>query len=786
MQEGRELLDQLQAARQALEAKLAEAAQAMQALPAGEGVPSQAVADLRSELQQLKQQFPAAIKYNTESIVSLSAQLAQLEQQLGQGASPQPKAADASAMTAIRHDLQQLQQQLQNLPSPDELGSMTATLVNLQSKVSQLAEMGEEINTLHEALEFCPDLDAFERNIEVVAELRTALAGMEARLNTLPSEEERQQHRAAIADLEASLGGNIDGVTELRTALSNLTERFGGFPSPEAIAQLQSSVTELEQQLQSGPAPEVQRLAQQLEALSLQLSGFEEQWTENRAETTAIGASTAENLERLQTDLARLEESLQTQPEPTQVIEGGVANLQTEVAQLWQQFEQQLDRIEDLQTALSGLDTRLSSLPVAGELPQAQMEELSQQLSQLQGQFVEQTVAADVESLRAEIERLDQLLQTPLVTTGPNEAVAASVADLKTQLERLQQQLPEAVKFNTESIVSLAAQVSEMERQLAAPSEDTATAELVVAVQSELETVKRQLEGAIAAADLDPLRSELNRLAQKVDTQAQLQVEFDALQGQLDRKADVAGMAELSQQLDTKLDVAALTQSTEALATLQAHIDRLQHQQESSATQTDLEPLVAAIERLEALPEALRYNTESIVNVSERLDSLDLDGAIAPLNQRLADLASQLEGKVDAREMTALKQQIPEAIKYNTESIVSLHAQLSGLEERLNSVAERSAIEQQAEAIAILRAEVAELTQQLEAQPDALTQLDLAQLEQRFQPALAASSTAPDVQRDLNQLMQRQKSLRIWLLSLLGLALTALMTAIGSYLGFPV
>ena len=612
MAAGEDLLGRLQTALSDLEGKLEAADRALNALSEGIDFPEvlgETLEGLQATVDQLKGQLPEAIRYNTESIVALHAQVATLEEGLAAvpvgDAGSLPDTAGLSESTIaelaeLRQGLEQLQQELANQDS---------------------AAIPTAIEQVQQDLEKAITLQTSERAHlqEQLAELKLQVASTGEIFNTVDS------LQSSLGQLERQIEREVADTTALRSAVETLKETSQALEtrlseavvdSPQeddsgAIVQLQAEVTRLTEELtavaEKQDREEISQLQQDVTQLAQRLDGLVAQDALENLRTTV--SEYASNLEDVRQQLPNLD-----LPE----------NLPESVAQNRQSIDRLLgqeEAIAELQQSLTELDDRL------------------QELSALDTSKWQ----ADLSELQAAHSQLETQAETGI------EELQTSVAGLSAQLDSLNQQLPEAVAYNTQSIVSLHEQLANLETPLSQAEE-------------RLEQIRTDLQSRASNDDLEDVRLKVEEvqsgLAAVSESQANTdsQEEFGSIRSQIDA---------LNEQLTATAQIAQSTAEP-----LVEQVQELQQKLEGLSVPEDLGSQLDAIAHLEAAIARLESaQTERDEELTEGLKPPV--GEVQSLQAEILGLSARLD---------RLHEQLPEAIAYNTQSIVRLHEQLTSLE----------------------------------------------------------------------------------------------------------
>ncbi|MEL7085382.1 MAG: hypothetical protein AAGM36_12885, partial [Cyanobacteria bacterium J06597_1] len=352
------------------------------------------------------------------------------------------------------------------------------------------------------------------------------------------------------------------------------------------------------------------------------------------------------------------------------------------------------------------------------------------------GENVLQRLQAVLADLDGKLALADRTLESLAEGIDFPEILGETLENLQRTVDQLKQQLPEAVRYNTESIVALHAQVAELETASAQSSDGGGTA-IDGAAIAELRERIQALDDQLNDGDDGALQAAISECQQRIETELREREDIDAeVRSQLSKLEE--------QLVDSASLPAEILELPDTLTALQATVTELEARGNAAATGTEeieasVRSIQSATESLEAqfaeaianrsdddwqaamselatrldglqqqLPEAVSINTQSIVSLTEQLTGIeavlkqvsDADGGTEGLQTLVAELAAKLEG---------LQQQFPEAVSVNTQSIVSLTEQLGGFEATLQQVSEASS---DTEAV---QATVSELTTKLEA-----------------------------------------------------------------------
>ena len=470
-----------------------------------------------------------------------------------------------------------------------------------------------------------------------------ALADLRGRLD----EVERQSSEMSVGNpqLEEQIAGlatrlhalessaTTEELTELRRTVEDLALRPAG--DPALAARVEQLARELEQA--SSASPELEKLRVRVDEVA--------------AQTRSLG-SVAEDVEALRSRLGELHE-----------------------------LTSRLDAVESEAGRLDELRRRLDDLSARPAADPALVEQLSRRLESVSG------TASQLEELRG---RLDELAAQ---VGAPPEAIV----ELQGRVEDL------AAK--TRDIGSVAEDVEALRSRLGGLDEIASRLEAVESDAAGVDELRRRLEKVpVTASQLEELRGRLDEFAGQVGAPAE---------GVTELRGDLAG---LEQRLDSLADKSADAVPQHEIAALAARLQAL----EAGAAGPELEELRSRVEKLAAKTrgigsvaedvEALRSRLGGLDELATRLDAVETGGAggLDELRRRLDDLSArpaadpelveQLSRRfervsVTTSQLEELRGRLDELaaqVGAPPEGIAELRGDLAGLEQRLDSIADKN------------------------------------------------------------------------------------------------
>ncbi|MEO1131511.1 MAG: hypothetical protein AAFX40_02265 [Cyanobacteria bacterium J06639_1] len=309
---------------------------------------------------------------------------------------------------------------------------------------------------------------------------------------------------------------------------------------------------------------------------------------------------------------------------------------------------------------------------------------------------------------------------------------------------------PQAIALNTESIVNLHDQVSQLERQFAAASENNPADDAIAPLQTQLNALASRLESEQhTAAEFTNLQSDLERLQAKVKklpdartaiakVQTKLETQIEGLQIQLDSlAAEDSDLTTLRQDFDRRLNE------------LSAQLNSGQGSEDAIATlRADFQPQIETLrDRLETIPDpsadvsGLQTDLSAVRKTLDRLAGMEYvaKADFEPWQQTLQTLQESTASLPD-----------PEVVSANAAAIERLQPVADAIEELVARVADRDhSLTQQAEALAQLGPVVLDLQTQLAAL-ETKKQNEIASLKEQIetlesnQTAFASRQTASE------------------------------------------
>ncbi|WP_017326350.1 hypothetical protein [Synechococcus sp. PCC 7336] len=280
-------------------------------------------------------------------------------------------------------------------------------------------------------------------------------------------------------------------------------------------------------------------------------------------------------------------------------------------------------------------------------------------------------VQAAQQALAIQVEVANRSLEKLAAENEKFQADRRALASVQVALAKLQKQLPEAIRYNTESIAKLHAQISQV-----------------------AETMSAERGGLADSGALDDLKEGLAQLQQHTETSI----------GQLSDR-----LSEIDRQL---VEQAAIAPKTADLVCVHEALNRLKQERASTASAKELS--VTAIEELKTrlgqlgtrLPAAVQSNTEAIANLQEQVAHLSIQLAKLPAALALDEPSAEIESlRADVEQ---LSQQMNEA---------SWGEQIAHLEAAIAALDPSGAVD-----LAPLQAQIAALEASLSALPDTTSQ----------------------------------------------------------------
>ncbi|MEM9535815.1 MAG: hypothetical protein AAGA40_09125 [Cyanobacteria bacterium P01_E01_bin.45] len=629
---GENVLQRLQAVLADLDGKLALADRTLESLAEGIDFPEilgETLENLQRTVDQLKQQLPEAVRYNTESIVALHAQVAELETASAQSSDGGGTAIDGAAIAELRERIQALDDQLKD----GDDGELQAAISKCQQRIETELRERETID----------------------ADVRSQLSKLEEQLvdsASLPAE-----------------------ILEL----------------PDTLTALQATVTELEAR-GNAAATGTEEIEASVRSIQSATESLEAQFAE------AIANRSDDDWQAAMSELATRLDGLQQQlPEAVSVNTQSIVSLTEQLTGI----EAVLKQVSDADGGTEGLQTLVAELA-------AKVEGLQQQLPE--------AVSVNTQSIVSLTEQLggfEATLQQVSEASSDTEAVQATVSELTTKLEALQQQLPEAVSVNTQSIVSLTEQLTGIDgvlKQVTETSKGDESKAAIAQLEQSIASVEEQLQQALAAVELV---EGLQAAQQSLEARIQDAVDL------IDQHPSAEQFSELQNRVESGKRVG-------SLAALIQRAEELEQKPSQPPTwEVDLEEVRKSVELLSRrIPDAYQLNSEATARLEEQLGGLqeritqladrpeptvtpeiltDLQEAIAAVQATQSELKAQLDAIPDApaepaesneadtediraavtdltEQLENLSQKLPEAVSYNTQSIVSLQEKLAGLE----------------------------------------------------------------------------------------------------------
>ncbi|MEL7475562.1 MAG: hypothetical protein AAGJ55_04950, partial [Cyanobacteria bacterium J06555_12] len=627
-----------------------------------------AMSELATRLDGLQQQLPEAVSINTQSIVSLTEQLTGIEAVLKQVSDADGGTEGLQTLVAeLAAKLEGLQQQF-----PE------AVSVNTQSIVSLTEQLGGFEATLQQVSEASSDTEAVQAT---VSELTTKLEALQQQLPEAVS-----VNTQSIVSLTEQLTG-IDGV------LKQVTETSKGDESKAAIAQLEQSIASIEEQLQQALAAVelvdgLQAAQQSLEARIqdavdlIDQHPSAEQFSElqNRVESGKRVGSLAALIQRAE-ELEQKPSQPPTWEVDLEEVRKSVELLSRRIPDAYQLNSEATARLEE---QLGGLQERITQLADRPE-PTVTPEILTD---------LQEAIAA-VQSTQVELKtQLDAIPDAPAEPAESNEAdtedIRAAVTDLTEQLESLSQKLPEAVSYNTQSIVSLQEKLAGLEnhrdRQDARDGADTGDETAVQEPVSDSE-----VSGAIAR-----LETQLAKITAADERLEMLEISYDDIDKRMDavdlKVVDRASAEELQ---EVRADLATRAEAQElekALGQLQELRDAIAHP--VPLWQEDIDEIRARLDAVVAqLPEVIQFNTDTAVQLDTQVTALQQQLTVLQENDETASTIARLQDQLIALQDSLDTQ--GHAGQLVEDTLRSLRQDVTQLSDRFEQMAEQERLREE-------------------------------------------------------------------------------------------
>ncbi|MGK7910156.1 MAG: hypothetical protein AB4050_01545 [Synechococcus sp.] len=623
-----------------------------------------AVSELTAELEKLQQQLPEAVSVNTQSIVSLSGQLGGLEAALEQVAEADSGTDEGlqAAVSELAAKVDELQQQL-----PEAVSINTQSIVSL---TEQLTEIEGALKQVTDASERDESKAAIAQLEQAVVSVNQQLAEVEGALKAIPDASEADESKAAIAQLEQSLSTVEE---QLQQALS-VTELVDGLQTAQQSlqqsleAQIQDAIelinrhpsaeqfSELQSRLESGKrVGSLEAIIQRAEALE-----------QKPSEPPTWEVDLEEVRKSVQLLSRRIPEAYQLNSEMTARLGEQINELQAQVTQLADRPQPTVtpEILEELQTAIASmqaaqteLKTQLDAIPAAPEEPT-------------------ETDLADTEPVDTETEK--------------TEAIQAAVTELSERLDSLSQKLPEAVKYNTQSIVGLQEQLAGLESR---SEENGELASIASTDPAESGEPVSDSEGSSAIAQLEAHLAKIEAADERLEM---MEISYDDIDKRMDAvdlkvmgRASEEDLQEVRAELALRADAQELDQ---ALGQLHELKDAIAHP--VPLWQEDIDEIRARLEAVVAqLPEVIQFNTETAVQLETQVTALQQQFTQLQAEDETASTIAQLEEQLTAlQDSLNIQGQAKELVE---ETVRSLGQDVSQLSDRLEQMAEQARLREE-------------------------------------------------------------------------------------------
>ena len=451
-------------------AQLQAAATALQTeLEAAQNAAQTERAQLEARIKSLQDEADAALTHTSQQA---DARIAELQSQLTKA--EQNATTAAEQQTALQHDLQTAQAR------HEELQARIKALQNeADAALSKTSEQAENR----------------------IAELQAQLADAEQNAKT---ETERQRNAAAALQQELQLAQQareeLQGRIETLRKEADAALSKAGEQAETRIAELQAQLssaaqqaeTEAEQQRQVSATlqQELQVARQAGEELQ---SRIESQRKEADAALRQTGDQAEARVAELQTQLAKAEQSAQTEAEQ---LRKASAALQEELQAAQTQREELQARIKTLQEEADSALTRTSKQ--AGERLAAELAKL-----RAESEAAEKTAQSEIAALRAKLQ------EETLARTQDDTRLAGERSEWHTLSKSLEDKLIQAERDRADAEATAKTLEQELERlrgeadtvQLAARDDAAQARQEVEALRAELKQVGEQLNQALGESD---------------------------------------------------------------------------------------------------------------------------------------------------------------------------------------------------------------------------------------------------------------------------------------------
>lgn len=520
--------------------------------------------DQMAKMEANQLELEAMIAANARQIATVSSQIHNSQSTLDERLSKLD--ANTEAINTQVASIQDQQNRLQGALVSSErhltsqLSQLEENQAQLRSGVAQVADISQKTNSA---------VSAVARD---QATLHNVVQGHKRELDkritaVAKSQEETHAGIAKLSQADSDLGDRIAAVSQKQDTLQRLaTDNYN---------QLAGQVANNLKETQAGIA-DLQRsdkgLAGQITAVSQEQQALREMATDNHANLTSHIASVAQNQERTQAGIARLQQT-------DEKLTGQIAAVSTEQQSLRELTTTNQQQLTDQIAKVAGDQEALRELTASNQ------RQLTDQVA---------AVASDQQALRELTESNQQQLTDQIGTLASDQQSLRDLAASNQQ--QLTGQIAGVVRTQEQTQARIA-QLQQADRDLAAQ----------IATESETQQAYRQM----AAGNQQQLSEKVATLSEAQSAQRQLATaNHDALAGQLAsvtaaQQKTQAGIADLKQadrDLDTK--VAAVAQEQGALkelttnnhANLTSHIASVAQNQER--TQAGINQLQEADQNL--------------------------------------------------------------------------------------------------------------------------------------------------------------------------------------------
>ena len=620
------------------------------------------IEDLKKQLQYLQGAFDNYVSHELleSEIAMLNASINVLRSDLD---------SIISRLDQVQEDMFALQVTIREL---SELVNHSASMEELENELQRVYqamnamkeeyslvqdELASEILGLKATIENI-DLAGIQTNKADIEALRVSLNELQALLAGYATKEEMA---AAVDALNAS-------IDSLQSDLSALEERV--VAAEQAIKDVQDAINALNALVAN--KADANEIAAAIEQINARLAALESAEAPE-VDLSAVNAAIAELDAAIKAiDLSGINQN----SEAIAKLNATAREMQTTLAALGDKDAELAAAIEQTNASLATLSDKLTALEARVETNEKAIAELGQAIDALNALVANK---ADANEIAAAIEQINARLAALESAEAPEvdlSAVNAAIAELDAAIKAIDLS---GIDQNSEAIAKLNATAREMQTTLT--SLGNKDAELAAAIEQ-------------TNASLATLSDELSALAERVAANEQAIAELEKAVEELSRIA--AG------------DTTTIAQINQALADVQAALDRLEGLESNS--------------RLEAVEAEIPAINEAIASINQKLDGINpaqIDAnktAIAQLSEAAADLQSALEalGAADAElaeGMTALQGKLT-ALEARVEANEKAIAELEAAIETLNAlVADKSDVEAINAALALVQTRLEALEQ---------------------------------------------------------------------------